>query len=293
MQSTVRDLLTQDGPSFSFEFFPPKTDEGEAVLWQAIGELEPLNPTFVDVTYGAGGGTRDRTLAVVKRIAAETSLNVVAHLTCVGATVEELRTVAEDFAAAGIRNILALRGDMPGGPQATWEATQGGLAHAEDLVALLHDVGDFCVGVAAHPEAHPESDDLDIDAKFLAQKCAAGADFALTQFFFEAEHYFRLIERAGGFGCAIPIIPGIMPVTNMAQVQRMAAMSGAEFPRWLAERLEKVSHDPEAVRAVGVEVATELADNLLEGGAPGIHFYTLNRSTATREIHARVRPDLR
>lgn len=293
MQSTVADLLAQDRPSFSFEFFPPKTDEGEAVLWQAIGELEPLNPTFVDVTYGAGGGTRDRTLAVVKRIAAETSLNVVAHLTCVGATVEELRATAQDFADAGIRNILALRGDMPGGPQATWEGTQGGLRHAEDLVALLHEVGDFCVGVAAHPEAHPESADLDTDAKFLAQKCTAGADFAITQFFFEAEHYFRLVERAGGFGCAIPIIPGIMPVTNIAQVQRMAALSGAEFPRWLAERLESVADDPEAVRAVGVEAAGELAEALLEGGAPGIHFYTLNRSTATREIYARFRPDLR
>ena len=293
MQSTVKDLLAAGRPSFSFEFFPPKTDEGEAVLWQAIGDLEPLHPTFVDVTYGAGGTTRDRTLSVVKRIAAETSLTVVAHLTCVGATVDQLRATAHDFADAGIRNILALRGDMPGGPQATWEATQGGLRHAEDLVALLHDVGDFCVGVAAHPEAHPESDDLDIDAKFLAQKCAAGADFAITQFFFEAEHYFRLVERAGGFGCAIPIIPGIMPVTNMAQVQRMAALSGAAFPGWLAERLEKVADDPEAVREIGVDVASELAQELLAGGAPGIHFYTLNRSTATREIYARFRPGLR
>src|SRR5688500_2900539 len=154
MQRTVAELLAEGRPTFSFEFFPPKTDEGEATLWQAIRELEPLNPTFVDVTYGAGGSTRDRTLGVVKRIAAETSLTVVAHLTCVGATVDELKRTAEDFANAGIRNILALRGDMPGGPQATWEATQGGLRHAEDLVVLLHEVGDFCVGVAAHPEAH-------------------------------------------------------------------------------------------------------------------------------------------
>src|SRR5688500_6819114 len=187
MQSTVRDLLAQGRPSFSFEFFPPKTDEGEAVLWQAIGELEPLKPTFVDVTYGAGGSTRDRTLAVVKRIAAETSIPVVAHLTCVGATREELVEIAQQFAGAGIRNLLALRGDMPTGPGTAWEAAEGGLHHAEDLVELLHEVGDFCVGVAAHPEAHPESPDHDTDAKYLVQKCAAGADFAITQFFFSAD----------------------------------------------------------------------------------------------------------
>src|SRR5688500_3869668 len=194
MQRTVAELLAEGRPTFSFEFFPPKTDEGEATLWQAIRELEPLNPTFVDLTYGAGGGTRDRTLAVVKRIAAETSLTVVAHLTCVGATVDELKRVAGDFAAAGIRNILAWRGDMPGGPRATWEATRGGLAHAEDLVRLLKHEGDFCVGVAAFPEGHPECVDKDSDAMFLARKVEAGADFAVTQFFFRAEDYFALVK---------------------------------------------------------------------------------------------------
>ena len=289
-QLTVKELLATGRPTFSFEFFPPKTDEGEKTLWQAIRELEPLQPAFVDVTYGAGGSTRDRTLSIVKRIAAETSITVVAHLTCVGATREELVTIAKDFGAAGIRNLLALRGDMPGGPGTPWEAVEGGLHHADDLVALLHEVGDFCVGVAAHPEAHPEAPDLDTDAKYLAQKCAAGADFALTQFFFEADHYFRLVERAGGFGCAIPIVPGIMPVTNVAQIQRMSAMSGAAFPTWLADRLHGVADDPEAVRAIGVEVAAELCEELLAGGAPGIHFYTLNRSTATREIFERLSP---
>ena len=291
MQSTVKELLAQGRPSFSFEFFPPKTDEGEVTLWRAIRELEPLEPTFVDVTYGAGGGTRDRTLAVVKRIAKETSLTVVAHLTCVGATVDELRTVIRDFSDAGIRNVLALRGDMPGGPEATWEATQGGLAHAAELVNLLHDEGDFCVGVAAFPEGHPESRDRMTDARFLAAKCAAGADFAITQFFFSADDYFRLIDIARQLGCEVPIIPGVMPVTNVSQIKRMAAMSGADFPAWLADRLHAVADDPDEVRAIGVEVAADLCEKLLAGGAPGVHFYTLNRSTATREIYQRFQFD--
>jgi methylenetetrahydrofolate reductase (NADPH) len=293
MQRTVAELLTEGQPSFSFEFFPPKTDEGERILWQAISELEPLNPTFVDVTYGAGGGTRDRTLAVVKRIAAETSLTVVAHLTCVGATIDELKQVAADFADAGIRNILALRGDMPGGPQATWEATRGGLEHAEDLVRLLKEEGDFCVGVAAFPEGHPECVDKDTDAMFLARKIEAGAEFAVTQFFFNAEDYFGLVKSAARYGCEVPVIPGVMPVTNLSSIQRMAALSGAEFPDDLAGRLHDVGDDPDAVRAIGVEVAATLCEELLDGGAPGIHFYTLNRSTATREIYARFRPDQR
>ena len=287
MQSTVTELLAAGGPTFSFEFFPPKTDEGERILWQALTELEPLRPTFVDVTYGAGGSTQDRTLAVVKRIAAETSLTVVAHLTCVGATVEQLRVTAREFADAGIRNVLALRGDMPGGPQATWEATRGGLEHAEDLVQLLHEEGDFCVGVAAFPEGHPESPDRDTDARYLAQKCAAGADFAITQFFFRARDYFGLVDAAQHHGCTVPIIPGVMPVTNVSQIERFAALSGAAFPSDLAQRLHAVADDPEGVRAIGVEVAADLCDELLAGGAPGIHFYTLNRSTATREIYAR------
>ncbi len=293
MQSTVRDLLAEQRPSFSFEFFPPKTDEGEQILWQAIRELEPLNPTFVDVTYGAGGSTRDRTLAVVKRIAAETSLTAVAHLTCVGATGDELRRIANDFAAAGIRNILALRGDMPGGPQETWEATRGGLHHAEDLVRLLKEEGDFCIGVAAFPEGHPECVDKESDAMFLARKIEAGADFAVTQFFFNAEDYFALVKTTARYGCEVPIIPGVMPVTNLSSIQRMAALSGAEFPEELAERLRAVGDNPQAVRAIGVKVAADLCEELLEGGAPGIHFYTLNRSTATREIYARFRPQLR
>jgi methylenetetrahydrofolate reductase (NADPH) len=290
MQCTVRELLARGRPTFSFEFFPPKTDDGEAALWRAIRELEPLRPSFVDVTYGAGGSTRDRTLRMVKRIAEETTLTVVAHLTCVAASRDELRRVIADFAAAGIRNVLALRGDAPGGPQATWEQHPQGLRHAEDLVALLHEEGDFCVGVAAFPEGHPEAPDRATDVRHLAQKCAAGADFAITQFFFDAADYFALVQEAARVGCRVPIIPGVMPVTNVSQITRFAALSGAEFPADLAARLRTVEGDPERVRAIGVEVAGDLSRELLAGGAPGLHFYTLNRSTATREIYESLHP---
>lgn len=288
MTATVRQLLATDGPSFSFEFFPPKTDEGEQHLWRTIQDLEPLRPTFVDVTYGAGGSTRDRTLRVVERIANETDLVVVAHLTCVAVGVDDLRATIRRFRDAGVRNVMALRGDMPGGPEHPWEPHPDGLHHAEDLVRLLHEEGDFCVGVAAFPEKHPESADLSTDVKYLTQKCAAGADFAVTQFFFDPADYFRLVDAARQAGCTVPIIPGVMPVTNVRQIERFAALSGAAFPPDLAARLRAVEHDPEAVRAIGVEVATDLSRALLDGGAPGIHFYTLNRSTATRQIHARL-----
>jgi methylenetetrahydrofolate reductase (NADPH) len=288
MQAKVCDLLATGAPSFSFEFFPPKTDEGEAQLWQAIRELEPLRPTFVDVTYGAGGSTRDRTLRVVERIAKETSLTVVAHLTCVGASRDDVRAVVGDLRRAGVRNVLALRGDPPGGPSATWEPHPDGLHHADELVRLLHDEGDFCVGVAAFPEGHPESPDRTTDVKYLAQKCAAGADFAITQFFFDEGDYAALVETARNVGCDVPIIPGVMPVTNVRQIERFAELSAAAFPPALAERLHAVEDDGDAVRAIGVEVATQLCCDLLDGGAPGIHFYTLNRSTATREIYARL-----
>ncbi|MBA2528638.1 MAG: methylenetetrahydrofolate reductase [NAD(P)H] [Euzebyales bacterium] len=287
--TTIRELLATGRPSFSFEFFPPKTDDGEAVLWQAVRELEPLAPTFVSVTYGAGGSTRDRTVRIVRRIATETTLEPVAHLTCVGATRDEVRAVVGDYAEAGIGNVLALRGDPPEGPQGPWRCTPGGLEHAEDLVRLLHEEGDFCVGVAAFPEGHPSAPDRQTDIKYLVRKCAAGADFAVTQFFFSPADYFRLVEDAARLGCDVPIIPGVMPVTNVGQIERFAALSGATFPPRLAARLRAVADRPEAVRAIGVEVAATLCRQLLDGGAPGIHFYTLNRSTATREIYAALR----
>ncbi len=287
-QRTVRELLGAGEPSFSFEFFPPRTDEDEAVLWRAIREIEPLQPTFVDITYGAGGSRRDRTLRTVERVLAETDLTVVAHLTCVGATREEIVTVIRRFKAAGVRNILALRGDPPDGPTAEWEATEGGLARTEELVALLGEVGQFCVGIAAYPQPHRESPDEGSGIKHFIQKGLAGADFAITQFFYSSADYFRFVEAARDLGCDLPILPGVMPVTSVRQVERFPELSGAPFPEDLAERLRAVADDPGAVRAVGVDFATNLCRQLLAGGAPGIHFYTLNRSTATREIHARL-----
>ncbi len=286
--TTIRELLAGGDRSYSFEFFPPKNDQGEQQLWRAIRELEMLTPTFVSVTYGAGGSTRDRTVRITGRIAAETTLTPVAHLTCVGHSRAELRSVIGSYADAGVRNVLALRGDPEGGPNQPWTAHPDGLNHADELVELVRTLGEFCVGVAAFPEGHPEAVDLDSDAEYLVRKAEAGADFAITQFFFDADDYFTLIERAGRFGCEIPVIPGIMPVTNVRQIQRFAALSGAGFPEALAERLTAVEDDPAAVRAIGVEVATDLCVKLLAGGAPGLHFYTLNRSTATREIYSNV-----
>ncbi len=281
---TVRDMLAIGQPSFSFEFFPPKTDEGERLLWQAIRELEPLRPAFVSVTYGAGGSTRDRTIRITERIATETTLTPVGHLTAVGSSRTELRNVVGQYAGAGVRNILALRGDPPGGPSQPWIAHPDGFSHAIELVRLVRSLGDFCVGVAAFPEKHPEAADLRSDARHLVEKCDAGADYAITQFFFDPDDYFRLRDLVAQLSCSVPIVPGIMPVTNVAQIERMALLSGAAFPQALAARLHEVADDPVAVRAIGVEVASRLADVLLAGGAPGIHFYTLNRSTATREI---------
>jgi len=286
--TTISELLATGGHSFSFEFFPPKTDEGERQLWQAIRELEPLRPTFVSVTYGAGGSTRDRTVRLTRRILEETTLIPMAHLTCVGATVAELRAVIGSYADAGLRNVLALRGDPPTGIGSTWVQTEGGLAHADELVALVRSLGDFSVGVAAFPEKHPESASLDDDARVLAAKQAAGAEFAVTQLFFRVEDYVVLVERARAMGCTIPIIPGLMPLTNINQIERFAELSGTAFPDDLATRFRAVGGDPAAVHALGVEAAGELAQALLDAGAPGLHFYTLNRSTSSREIYTNL-----
>ncbi len=283
---TVRDLIAAGGRSFSFEFFPPKDAEGERQLWTTIRQLEALSPTFVSVTYGAGGSTRDRTVRVTERIAADTSITPLAHLTCVGHSVQTLRSVVGSYADAGVRNVLALRGDPPDGPTAPYRPHPEGLRYAVELVELVRSLGDFCVGVAAFPEGHPSAGSLQRDAEVLAAKARAGADFAITQLFFRPEDYFDLVERAGALGVDIPIIPGIMPITSLAQVTRMAQLSGADLPRAVVDRVARFEGDPVAVRAEGIAVATELCDTLLAGGAPGLHFYTLNRSRATREVFA-------
>jgi methylenetetrahydrofolate reductase (NADPH) len=283
--ATIADLMERGDFSFSFEFFPPKDDEGEAQLWQTIRELEPLHPTFVSVTYGAGGTTRDRTVRITERIASETTLTPVAHLTCVGHSRDELRCIVGRYADAGVRNVLALRGDPQGGVGEPWVPHPDGLDHADELVELVTSLGDFCVGVAAFPEKHFEAPDADFDARVLVAKAAAGATFAITQLFFRADDYLALVRRVRDLGCDIPIIPGIMPITRLSQIQRFAELSGTTVPPDVVAAFDGLT-DPADVRRTGVRLATELCDALLAGGAPGLHFYTLNRSSATRAIFA-------
>ena len=280
----IADLLAV-GRTYSFEFFPPKSDEATALLEKTIGELEPLAPSFVSVTYGAGGSTRERTRDVVLHIERDTSLPAMAHLTCIGHSRQELIDILTGYREAGIENILALAGDPPPGEEPAAVETE--LAYALDLVELVREVGDFSVGVAAHPELHPRSPDRDSDRIHLAAKLAV-ADFGITQFFFRASDYLTMIDELAALGCTKPVVPGIMPVTNAGQVKRFAEMAGAAFPEDLAERLMAASDDPAEVRRIGVEVATELCQDLLDAGVPGLHFYTLNRSTATRDIYANL-----
>lgn len=288
MPSPVLEHLRSGEPSWSLEFFPPKTQQGQVQLWRTLRELESLAPSFVSVTYGAAGSTQERTLGAVEQIAAETTVTPVAHLTCVGAATADLRRVVGAYAACGVSTIMALRGDPSTGVGTPWTPHPHGLHHSDELVALIKSLGDFTVGVAAFPDGHPESPTLDSDARMLARKVDAGADFAITQFFFEPSSYYELLERANRYGAQVPIVPGILPVTDIGQLQRFAALAGQPLPTWLMERLYAVADDPSAVAAVGIEVAANLVAELLANGAPGVHMYTLNRAAATREIHALV-----
>jgi methylenetetrahydrofolate reductase (NADPH) len=276
-------VATNGQPVFSFEFFPPKTEDGERSLFEALSELRPLNPSFVSVTWGAGGSTREKTIGIVSRIREDHGLEAMAHFTCVGATTDDLHAALRQMRAAGIDNVLALRGDPPRG-QERFVKTEGGLAYGSELAQLVSDNYDFCVVGACYPEVHPEAPDLATDLANLRAKVDAGARVLITQLFFDNEAYFRFVDEARAAGIDVPIIPGIMPITNFEQIKRFTSMCGATIPPGLLQQLERRADQPEAVADLGVAFATLQCADLLARGAPGIHFYTLNRSPATRAI---------
>ncbi len=276
--------ILEQGPSYSFEFGPPRTPEAEAQFWATLDDLRTLSPSFVSVTYGAGGSTRDTTRGIVVRINRELGITAMAHLTCAAHTRVALEELVVSYRDLGVENILALGGDPPAG----YEGPPGELTYATELVELVQRIGDFSVGIAAHPEPHPRSVSIEADRVHTAAKLAV-ADFAITQFFFEARHYFDLVDSVRKLGVHKPIIPGIMPATSIANIARMSQLQGSEFPEWLATKLRAAEPDgPAAVRAVGIEEATKLCEELQSGGVPGFHFFTMNRSTATREIYANL-----
>jgi methylenetetrahydrofolate reductase (NADPH) len=282
--TSVVDRIPGDRPVFSVEFMPPRDDADEQRLWNAIRSLEGLDPAFVSVTYGAGGSSRDRTIRTTGRVVTETTLVSMAHLTAVDHSVAELRNVIGWYASLGIRNVLALRGDPPGDPNGEWVQHPEGLAYAEELVALVRSLGDFCVGVSAFPYGHPRSADLDLDTKYLVRKLRAGADFAIAQLFFEADDFLRMRDRVAAAGCDTLLLPGVMPLTTPKILGKTVELSGAPVPATLADRLDPLAGDTRAFREEGMNVTTELCERLLAEGVPSLHFYTFNRSKATKEI---------
>ena len=275
----IADLLAA-GRTYSLEFFPPKHEAGWLSLGRTIAELEHLQPDFVSVTYGAGGSTRTKTADLVSWVRRQTPIAPMAHLTCQGHSRADIRSILTDYRAEDVQNILALGGDPPAGDQ---EVAPSDYQFSLDLVADVRDFGGFSVGVAAHPELHPRSPDRGSDRRHLAQKLGI-ADFAITQFFFDIDHYLRMVDELAALDVHKPVIPGIMPISNLGQVSRMAHMSGADVPPWVVERMQKADHDLDEAERIGVDIATELCARLLEEGAPGLHLYTLNRSWAAREI---------
>jgi methylenetetrahydrofolate reductase (NADPH) len=279
----IDEILADDPPVFSFEFFPPKTEEGEQRLYEALADLRPLEPAFVSVTYGAGGSTREKTIEIVKRLRDDWGLEAMAHFTCVGATVPELRATLDEMRGAGIDNVLALRGDPPAG-QTEWTKTEGGLEYSRELVELIAADYPFAIGAACFPETHIHATSAEDDLRHLSEKVSAGVDFLITQVFFDNSYYFDFVSRAREAGIAAPIIPGIMPITRVGQIEKMAEMCGSAIPDALRRELHAREEDLEAVLDFGVAYATLQCAELLAAGAPGIHFYTLNRSPATRAI---------
>jgi len=279
----IIDCFGSSRPVYSFEFFPPKTEDGVRTLFATIEELAGLHPSFVSVTYGAGGSTRALTIDLVARIKRETALEAMAHLTCVGHSAVELGCILDELQARGIENVLPLRGDPPRG-ETRFIPPADGFAYAQELVRFVRPRYSFCLAGACYPEGHLECPDKDEDLRHLAEKASSGVDFLITQLFFDPQDYFRFVERARTAGIEQPIVPGIMPVTNVAQIERFTQMCGATIPPALQEQLDAARDDEEAVIATGIAWATEQCQALLAGGAPGIHFYTLNRSRATRTI---------
>jgi methylenetetrahydrofolate reductase (NADPH) len=287
----ISDALRGGRPTISFEFFPPKNDAAADELIATAAAMRALQPAFVSITYGAGGSSRARSLDLIRRIKSELALEVMAHVTCAGSTAGELRSFAGELAAAGVRNVLALRGDPPRDVPADFGTRPGGLAHACELTALLADGYDFCIGGACYPETHTEAPDAETDLRHLVTKVNAGASFLITQLFFENERYFAFVARARAAGITVPIVPGIMPITNYEQVRRFTTMCGASIPARLRAELERCASDPAAIVDLGVAFAAQQCADLLARGAPGLHFYTLNKSPAVRAVVSALRAE--